>query len=160
MEQNARDEVASILGRIGDDAPSVCLTGMSGILTVSTSVEPSKFVGAVAGMVTDEPWSVRYILRAIPIDKTVPTDAERVADACSAYSDTIGDDTYRISVEKRHSKIQTLDIIAEVASRIHGRVMLENPAWIILVQVIGSRTGVSLVRPGDIVSVEKLKRSL
>ena len=159
MEEDAVDEIASVLEGLGDATPEVRTTGMSGILTVRTTVKPADFVGRVRGMVTEEPWSVRYMLRVIPVHKTVPTGADQIADACRGYRDVIGGSTYRVTVEKRHSKISSAELISRIADGIQGKVSLEEPAWEVLVEVLGAETGVSLVRPGDVISVEKLKRA-
>jgi tRNA acetyltransferase TAN1 len=71
----------------------------------------------------------------------------------------IGGSTYRVTVEKRHSKISSAELISRIADGIQGKVSLEEPAWEVLVEVLGAETGVSLVRPGDVISVEKLKRA-
>lgn len=160
MEEDAKCEIASILDSMGDDAPTIFITGMSGILEVSTSVEPSEFAGVVTRMVAEEPWSVRYIFRVIPIQKVVDSEISDIADACDGYRDVISSDRYRITVEKRHSGVSSQDLISAIADRIQGNVSLEEPSWIILVEVLGKKTGVSLLHPGDVVSVEKLKRML
>ena len=52
-----------------------------------------------------------------------------------------------------------MQIIKAIADRINNKVDLENPDWVILVQVVGGLTGVSVVRPNQIFSsvIEKRK---
>ncbi|MGB9622527.1 MAG: THUMP domain-containing protein, partial [Candidatus Bathyarchaeia archaeon] len=42
-----------------------------------------------------------------------------------------------------------------VASRIDRRVDLENPDWVILIEVFGKTTGVSIVNPKSILNIPK-----
>ena len=160
MEEDAGDEIASVLEGLGDATPEVRITGMSGILTVRTTVEPADFVGRVRGMVTEEPWSVRYIASG---DTGAQDRPHRRGPDSRSLQGLPGRDrrrsTYRVTVEKRHSKISSADLISRIADGIQGKVSLEEPAWKVLVEVLGAETGVSLVRPGDVISVEKLKRA-
>jgi tRNA acetyltransferase TAN1 len=59
-------------------------------------------------------------------------------------------DTFRITVEKRHTVLTPADIIATLASKIDNRVKLKNPDWIVLVEIIGAFAGVSILRPNQI----------
>jgi tRNA acetyltransferase TAN1 len=68
--------------------------------------------------------------------------------------------TYRITVEKRHSTISTNEIIDAIASRIQNKVSLKKFDWIVLVEILGNKTGVSVLKENDIISTQRLKRSL
>ncbi|MCW4027835.1 MAG: THUMP domain-containing protein, partial [Candidatus Bathyarchaeota archaeon] len=61
------------------------------------------------------------------------------------------------TVEKRHSELSTKAIIAEAASGIERKVDLENPDKIVLIEVLGGSTGVSIVSPNDVLSIVKEK---
>jgi tRNA acetyltransferase TAN1 len=69
------------------------------------------------------------------------------------------DDTFRITVERRHTLLGSSDIIAAIAKEIDNKVDLEDPEWVILVEIIGGLTGVSVLKPNQIFSsvVEKRK---
>ncbi len=71
----------------------------------------------------------------------------------------IGNDTFRVTVEKRHNSLGSMQIVKAIAGQISNKVDLENPAWVILVQVLGGVTGVSVLRPHQIFSsvIEKRK---
>jgi tRNA acetyltransferase TAN1 len=66
-------------------------------------------------------------------------------------------DSFRITVEKRHTQLRSSDIISAVARRIRNHVNLDQPDWTILIEIIGGQTGVSVLRKDDIFSsvVEK-----
>jgi tRNA acetyltransferase TAN1 len=67
-------------------------------------------------------------------------------------------ETYRITVEKRQSSLHTKDIISEIANSLSNKVSLENSDWEIIIQVLRNRTGVSIIPPNSILSVNKQKR--
>ncbi|HSA97665.1 MAG TPA: THUMP domain-containing protein [Candidatus Nitrosotenuis sp.] len=159
FEGETRGEIGAILEELGDAEPQITITEMSGILTVKTRIEPEKIIKKIHEKIEDEPWAMRYTLRAIPIFATVNTDAESIAKAVMEQAHKMGpDDTYRITVEKRHSDISTSQIITKIADQIKNKVSLEKYDWIILVEVVGKTSGVSILKDSDILSVEKEKR--
>jgi tRNA acetyltransferase TAN1 len=50
-------------------------------------------------------------------------------------------------VEKRHSALDSTQIISAVAGQIQRKVDLENPEWIILVEILAAQTGISVIKP-------------
>jgi tRNA acetyltransferase TAN1 len=48
--------------------------------------------------------------------------------------------------------LRSSEIIATVGSEINNRVDLENPDWIVLVEIIGKLVGISVLRPKEIFS--------
>lgn len=159
FEGETREEISAILEEMGDSEPQIIITEMSGILTVKTAVDPKDIVKKIHEKIEDEPWAMRYTLRAIPIFATVNTDAESIAKAVMEQIHKLKpDDTYRITIEKRHSDISSSEIITQIANQIKNKVSLEKYDWIILVQVVGKISGVSILKDEDILSVEKEKR--
>jgi tRNA acetyltransferase TAN1 len=61
-------------------------------------------------------------------------------------------ETFRITVERRNTSLRSSEIIATVGSEIDNRVDLENPDWIVLVEIIGKLVGISVLRPNEIFS--------
>ena len=159
FEGETRAEIGSILEELGDSDPQITITEMSGILTVNTKISPKDIVKKIHEKIEDEPWAMRYTLRVIPIFATTNTDVESIANAVMEQADKIKpDDTYRITVEKRHSDIPSGEIITKIANQIKNKVSLEKYDWIILVQVLGKISGISILKDEDILSVEKEKR--
>jgi tRNA acetyltransferase TAN1 len=133
---------------------------IKGMILVRTSLDPLTVISKLKELVASEPWQVRYILRVLPIQVVVPTRLDTITDATSELISKIGKDTFRVTVEKRHNNsLGSMQIIKSIAERIDNRVNLEEPDWVILVQVLGAVTGVSILRPNQIFSsvVEKRK---
>jgi tRNA acetyltransferase TAN1 len=70
--------------------------------------------------------------------------------------------SFRVTVEKRHcTTIRSYEIISAIAEHFPDkRVDLVNPNWIILVEVLGKLTGISVIRPNQIFSFAIEKRKL
>ena len=161
MEPETAEEIGSILEDMGDPGPTTTITDMPGILTVQTTVDPFAVVRETREKLSEEPWHVRYCLRLIPVQKTAETSIEDIGRCVDGLRDGILEkDTYRISVEKRNSSISTQELISRIAGKIPNKVSLEIPDKIVLIEVLGDKTGVAIIQRGDILSVEKTKRSL
>ncbi|NIP61454.1 MAG: RNA methyltransferase [Nitrosopumilaceae archaeon] len=161
LEEEADSEVIKILEKIGDQEPKSTITKMPGIILVDTSIDPFVVTRKIKEIIEEEPWQIRYIMRVIPIERFIETKNEEITNNVQDLIQKIGkEETYRISVKKRHSLISSRQIITEIAIRVKNKVNLENPSWIILIEIFGSKTGVSVLHAQDIVSVEKTKRSL
>ena len=112
-------------------------------------------------MLLDEPWSIRYCLRVIPIQTIIETKIEEIEKIATHISKQISDnETYRISIEKRNSDLSSQEIITKVANRIKNKVSLEFPDKIILIEILGNKTGISVLKKSDVLSAEKTKRSI
>lgn len=159
FEGETKEEISTILEEVGDSDPQITITEMSGILTVKTAIEPNQVVKKIHEKIEDEPWKMRYTLRVIPIFATINTDVESISKAVMEQIHKLKpEDTYRITIEKRHSDISSSQIITKIADQIKNKVSLEKYDWIILVEVVGKISGVSILKDEDILSVEKEKR--
>ena len=161
LEPETRDELNDILEDFGDSDAQISITSMSGILTAKTKLDPIEIVRKIKEMVLDEPWSIRYCLRIIPIQKIIESKMEEIEEAISSMSQEILDgETYRISIEKRNSDLSSKEIITKIADKIKNKVSLEFADKIILIEVLGNKTGISILKKSDILSIEKTKRSI
>ena len=161
LEPETKEEIARILGEFGDSEPKITITNMSGILTVKTQLDPVEVVKKIRERILDEPWSVRYCLRIIPIQKLSETKIEEIEETISELTGSIPKgESYRISIEKRNSNISSQELITKIATKIKNKVSLENPDKIVLIEVLGTKTGISVLNNSDILSVEKTKRSM
>lgn len=159
-EEEAQDEVLELLDRLGDSESTCEITEIKGILLAQTAIPPVEFVGRLRQILSSEPWLIRYILRVIPVMRVVPTDVERISGAASELASLIKDgESFRITVERRHTALASRQVIEAIASRIARGVDLENPDWVVLVEIAGSSTGVSVLRPSDVFSSVVEKRA-
>ena len=161
LEGDAEEEITDILDELGDSDVKISISSMSGIITVQTKLDPIEIVRKMKETLLDEPWSIRYCLRVIPVQKVVETNIEEIEKIISSMSDQIEEkESYRILIEKRNSDISSKEIITKIANGIKNKVSLDFPDKIILIEILGIVTGISILKKSDILSLEKTKRSM
>lgn len=160
LERRAAGEMARFLGELGDGAPDVEITPFPGLLLAKSAADPLSLVRHLYGIVEREPWRVRYLLRVIPIEVTTDAVPEAIVRTAGYLSSKrIGpDETYRVTVEKRGSALSSRELIEAVAASISRKVNLESPDWVVLIELVGDRAGLSVLREPDIFSSVKAKR--
>jgi tRNA acetyltransferase TAN1 len=157
-EEDACSEMWYLLGEIGDSAAKVDRTGITGLIATKTTFTPFEVVEKFRVILKERPYEFRYTFRVIPVEKVVRTDLGDIQRAVTELGSKIKEnETFRVTVEKRFSTISTRDIIEAAAINIERRVDLNNPNKIVLIEVVGGLTGVSIVKPEDVLSVMKEK---
>lgn len=161
FEEEAQNEIKKILEELGDKTSEITITELSGILTVKTSIDHDSVIRKIKQILDDEPWSIRYSLRIIPIQSISTTSVDAIASEMKKLTGVIQKhESFKIVVEKRNSNISSKEIIAEIAKDMQNKVSMENPDWILLVEILGGKSGVSVVKEDSIISVQKIKRRL
>jgi len=157
-EDDACSELWYLLGEIGDSAPTVNKTGVAGLIAAKTAFNPFDVIEKLRKILRERPYEFRYTLRMIPVEKVVRTDLGEIQRAATELSSKIGKgETFRVTVEKRFTETPTRDIIEAAAQNIEREVDLNNPDKILLIEVIGGLTGVSVIKPDEILAVMKEK---
>ena len=160
LETETKNEIGKILDEIGDQESEVLNVGMRGILMVNTSIEPSKIIDWVKDKVVEEPWLIRYCLRMIPIQSVTETDMSKITKDVIKLKDVIQqNDSYRITIEKRNTDMSSTEIITEIAKIFPNEVSLNQPDWIVLIEILGNKTGISILKENEIFSLDKAKRA-
>ena len=160
LETETKNEIGKILDEIGDQESEVLNVGMRGILMVNTSIEPSKIIDWVKDKVVEEPWLIRYCLRMIPIQSVTETDMSKITKDVIKLKDVIQqNDSYRITIEKRNTDMSSTEIITEIAKIFPNKVSLNQPDWIVLIEILGNKTGISILKEKEIFSLDNAKRA-
>ncbi|NWG09427.1 MAG: RNA methyltransferase [Nitrososphaerales archaeon] len=159
LEHKASSELFALLTQMSDEAPDVMRTGILGLLVVKTNLQPIKVIEDLRKIVVEDPLRIRYLLRLIPVDTVVDTDIGKIVDAVSSLASRIEEnDTFRITIEKRRTSLSSLEVIHAVANVINRSVNLESPDWIVLIEIIGKYTGVSVIKLDQMLNVIKVVR--
>ena len=157
-ENDACSELWYLIGQIGDSAPTVGKTGVSGLIAARTALNPFEVVGKFREILRERPYEFRYTLRIIPIEKVIRTDLVQIQRIATELSSKIDEnETFRVTVEKRFTETSTKDIVETAAANIERKVDLNKPDKILLIEVVGGLTGVSVIKPEDVLSVLKEK---
>lgn len=164
LERRAKDELLSHLESFGDTQAEADITTISGVLIGITELDPFDIIAKCKEMVISEPWQFRHVLRILPVEIVVPSNVDDIRNAAMklAQPKLQPEDTFRVTVKKRHTDISSCEIIVGIADLINNKVSLENPSWIISIEVLGKSTGISVLKPNQIFSsvLEKRKMTL
>jgi len=126
---------------------------------VATIIEPTKIIDWVRNKIVEEPWLIRYCLRIIPIQSITETNIDKIKQNVIKLKDSIQkNDSYRITIEKRNTSISTNEIITEVAKIFPNKVSLNKPDLIVLIEILGDKTGISILKDSELFSLDKSKR--
>ena len=159
-EDDAFDEILELLDVLGDNDPSIEVSSVSGIILVDTILNPFQFVEDCKEIVRKDPWKFRYVLRVIPLEMNCKAELTEIHHIVNQLSRKIdAQETYRVLIEKRHSRLHSSEIISTVTSKLKMKVNLDSPNWIILIQIVKMVAGISILRPSQIFSSVKEKIS-
>ena len=143
---------------LGDQAAETSKTGVRGVIVAKTSLDPREVIAKFRAILQERPYEFRYALRIIPIQRVVRTDLEEVKRVAAELASGIDEnETFRVTVEKRFTALHARDFIEAVATGIQRKVDLDNPDKVLLVEVLGGFTGMSLIKPDEVLSVLKEK---
>ena len=120
FEEDAAEEITAMLKEFGyESIPDITITDMPGILTVIIPNEnPIEIIEKIREKTREEPWSVRYLQRVIPIQMTLESEITQIVDGISKICSIMNhDQTYRITIEKRHSNLSSKEMITQIAKK-------------------------------------------
>ncbi len=160
-ERKACSELWYLLCDIGDKTARIDVTNISGLVVANTSLNPIEVVDQLRKMIREKPWEFKYILKIVPIKGITSTSIENIKQIALNMAEEINNEQkYRISIRKRNTNISSADLIEKIAPAINKKVNLKSPDLILLIEIIGDVTGMSLIKPKSILSVERSKRTL
>jgi tRNA acetyltransferase TAN1 len=157
-EREACAELTFLFKEVSDSAMRIERSGVAGLIAAKTCLDPFGAIEKLRKILVERPYEFRYTLRIIPIEKVVRTDLEEIRQGATELSSKIGEnETFRVTVEKRFTAIHAQSIIEAAAANIKQKVKLTKPDKILLVEVVGGLTGISILKPDDVLSVMKEK---
>ncbi|MCW3995236.1 MAG: THUMP domain-containing protein [Candidatus Bathyarchaeota archaeon] len=144
--------------QIGDAGAQASKTKIRGVIVAKTTLNPYEVIEKFRGIIAERPYEFRYALRILPIERVVPTDLKAIKRATLELAEKIGEDqTFRVTVEKRFTALHSRDLIEAAAGDIKRKVNLKNADFILLIEVVGAYTGLSVVKPNEMLAVIKEK---
>lgn len=159
QENLAAIELEDLLRFLGDESPQISTTSVAGLITARTSLDPFEVVERIKKIMEEEPWRIGSLMRIIPVEEVVDSNVDEIARAVEKLASKIPEDqSFRITIEKRHTQLASSEIIEAAAKNVERKVDLKNPDWIVLIEIIGAYAGVSVLRPSQILSLAKLRR--
>jgi tRNA acetyltransferase TAN1 len=158
-ERNTCSEMWYLLGEVGDRGSTVEPTPAIGLVVAKTKLEAIKAVHDLRDLLKERPWEFKYTLKVVPVESVSEAKLEAIESSALALAQKIRDnETFRVTVEKRHTRLSSKTIIDTIAKKIDRKVKLESPDRILMIDVIGDLAGIALLRSDDVLSVEREKR--
>ena len=154
----ARREILRILKRLGDEHARVERTEVDGVALVHTNLDGREVVRRCRELFQTAP-TFEFAIKWVPVDYWCDTDLDAMKQLIEEKirCEIDANETWGMKVEKRRwQKYHTADIIAHLAKAIDRRVNLDRPDKLVRVDIVGRQTAISVLRPGDIFSVNAL----
>ena len=143
---------------LDDPEPKTSKTKIRGLIVAKTTLDPFFVIDKLRAILKERPYEIRYALRIVPIERVVPTDLFEIKRVTQELAAKIGEqETFRVTVEKRFTALHSKEIIEAAASDIKRKADMNNPDRILQIEVLGALTGISLLKPSDILCVLKEK---
>ncbi len=143
---------------LGDPDPQATKTKIRGLIVAKTTLDPFVAIEKLRAILKERPYEFRYALRIVPIERVVPTDLQEIKRVTQDLATRIADnESFRVTVEKRFTALHSKEIIEAAASDIKRKADMNTPDRILQIEVLGALTGISLIKPSDVLSVLKEK---
>jgi tRNA acetyltransferase TAN1 len=162
-EFDAIDEMLDLLDDIGDSDAFFEVTNISGLITGNTLLDPFQVIEKFKGIVRSEDWRFRYVLRVIPIESVADSNPSDITKAATELSKSkiSSSDSFKLLVEKRHNSfLRSSDLIHTIAKEIDNPVDLDAPSWIVLIEILGNVTGITVLHHDQIFNSTFEKRDI
>ncbi|TRO55013.1 hypothetical protein E2P71_03350 [Candidatus Bathyarchaeota archaeon] len=144
------------LRAVGDEEPKVNKTRIRGIIQGYTTLDPVEAIYLMREHMENEPDRYNKLFRVMPVLTWVDTSIEAIVAEVENQKTKMGDgETFRITLEKRRTELSSLEFIDPVAAVIDNPVNLSEPDWVVLIEVMGDKTGVSVIPADAMLNVQK-----
>jgi tRNA acetyltransferase TAN1 len=157
-EKYAEREIWFVLMIAGDSTPFIMHSPIPGILLINTALNPYKVIEKMRVIMKKEPNFFQFVLRVIPVDHVVETDLELIYQASlqlyrSKKRIARKWKTFAVQIKKRATSMSRHDIIDKIVPHIPNKVQLKDPNWVLHYEIIGNVTGISLMKPSQILRI-------
>ncbi len=157
-EMRACLEARRIFERLGDEEVTVYPAQARGLVTVKTKFNPFEAVEKLRKLYADTPEVFRLVLKVVPVQKVVESNIEKIRKAARELASQIEEnEKFRVTVEKRRNPLYRHDVIVAAADEIDRDVDLKNPDKTLLIEIIGTVAGISVIKSSEIFSTHKVK---
>jgi tRNA acetyltransferase TAN1 len=144
---------------LGDPELSVVHTHISGLLACKTSLDPFDVVHRLREFALENSYQFRFAIRFTPLEECVNSNLEDIVEATKRLLPKIGEDeSFRVTVRRRHTELENMEVVTAVAAEIPRKVNLDAPDKTVLVEVVGDWTGLSIItEEDDILSIMTMR---
>ena len=152
----ARREALHVLKEFGDPGATMEKTAVAGIAVVHTGLDSRDVIRRCRERARTGP-QFQFAVKWVPVDYWCATDLDAVRKVIQEQLKPRinADETWGMKVHKRRwQRYHTSEIVAQLAAGMDRKVNLDQPDWILWVDVVGANTALALLRPDEIFSLE------
>jgi len=104
-------------------------------------------------------YQFRFAIRFTPLEECVDSNLEDIVEATRRLLPKIGEDeSFRVTVRRRHTDLENMEVVTAVAEEIPRKVNLDAPDKTVIVEVVGDWTGLSVIaEEEDILSIMTMR---
>ncbi|MDX1314887.1 MAG: THUMP domain-containing protein, partial [Eudoraea sp.] len=129
---------------------------IKGIVMAETSLDPIEAIMKLRKHMESDVGRYDKLFRVFPVIAKVPSDVETIVEEVKKQAGVIEEgQKFRITLEKRETEFRSLEIIEPVAAVIDREVDLTSPDWVVLIEMMGKITGVTVMPPEGMLNVQK-----
>lgn len=122
------------------------------------------FPNTIENIIKNFSKEINYCSKIVPLNGiiTTPNFKEILTQVIPQLAERLADeDSWRITIQKRHSKLKEKELIQLIANKITiGKVNLTNPDWIFQIDILQNWIAYSLLKPSYYLSFAKQKKLL
>jgi tRNA acetyltransferase TAN1 len=162
-EQAARSEVRYFVGDLlADTNLAVSFPNISGLITCWTCLDPFYVVHKLQELALENPYQFRFGIRFTPLEYCVESNLEAITQTARNLLVKIdANETFRVTVRRRQTALENMEVVKAVAEEIPRTVNLDKPDKTIWVEIVGEMTGMSVLNEStDILSITSMKNDL
>jgi len=162
-EKAARSEVRYFVGDLLADTDLVIsFIDISGLITCWTSLDPFYVVHKLREFALENPYQFRFSTRFTPLEFCVESNLDVISKTARGLLDKISEnETFRVTVRRRQTELENMEVVKAVAEEIPRTVNLEMPDKTIWIEIVGKMTGMSVLdERTDILSIASLRNEV
>ncbi len=148
LERNSSSEMFYLLSEILDyeNVDVKPVIDISGLSIAIFSENPILTLEKIKAEIEKDNSVLQYSLKLVPIQYRTNSSIEEMEEVMVIFNEQIGeDDTWRITLRRRHSQLSRDEIIHSLAAIMtNGSVRLEDPDYYIIVEILGKWSYLSL----------------
>jgi tRNA acetyltransferase TAN1 len=159
-EQAAMSEVRYFVGDLlADTELAISLTSVSGLVTCWTSLDPFYVVHRLRKFALENPYQFRFGIRFTPLEYCVESNLDVISKTARQLLGKIAEnESFRVTVRRRQTDLENMDVVKVVAEEVPRKVNLDNPDKTIWIEIVGEKTGMSVLNERtDILSIKSMR---
>ncbi len=159
-ERAATSEIRYFVGDLLEDSElKISRTPISGLVACKTSIDPFEVIKQLREFAVENPYQFRFAIRFTPLEECVESEMEKIVEATERLLPKIGEgESFRVTVRRRHTELENMDVVKAVAGVIPRKVDLDSPDKTVIVEIVGEWTGLSVLdSKSDILSIMTMR---